>query len=171
MIGCKKPDPISLNVRDLRGRCVIEMLHTPSIRQLPSGLICVHGAIQISQLNGMCLPPPINQSTPASVSSILPQSSSELDTDQGDIIDKIIKQVAQSVNQTLLKTSTGNHISSLTQNDPHMTMLQTNRQSMTQIHVTFIQKQIHSQFILMNQSHLKTALHIQIQVLKKPNKL
>ena len=40
----------------------------------------------------------MNQSTPALVSPILPQSSSDLDTDQGDIIDETIKQVVQSVN-------------------------------------------------------------------------
>ena len=94
-------------------------------------------------------------STPALVSSILPQSSSDLDTDQGDIIDEILKQVAQSVNQMLLKTSTGNPTSSLTQNDPHMTIMQTDRHSTTQTQVMFIHKQIHSQFILMNQPHLK----------------
>ena len=55
-----------------------------------------------------------------SVNSILPQSSSDIDTDQSDIIDETIKQVAQSVNQTLLKTSTGNPTSNLTLNDsPH----------------------------------------------------
>ena len=52
--------------------------------------------------------------------TILPQSISDLDMDQGDIIDETIKEVAQSVNQTLLKTSTGNSISTLTQTDlPH----------------------------------------------------
>ena len=54
------------------------------------------------------------------VSSISSQSSSDLDTDQGDIIDKTIKQVAQSVSQKLLKTSTGNPTSNLTKNNlPH----------------------------------------------------
>ena len=67
-----------------------------------------------SKLSGVCLPPPVNQSAPALIRSILPQSSSDLDTDQGDIIDKAIKQVAQSVNEMLLKTSTGNSISNLT---------------------------------------------------------
>ena len=58
----------------------------------------MHGAIQNSKLNGMCLQPPVNQSTPASINSISPQSNSDLDMDQGDIIDKTIKQAAQSVN-------------------------------------------------------------------------
>ena len=38
--------------------------------------------------------------------------------DQGDIIDKMIKQVAQSDNQMFLKTSTGNSVGTLTQNYP-----------------------------------------------------
>ena len=58
----------------------------PSIRQSPPGQICVHSAIQNSKPNGICFLPPINQSTPASIRSILQQSSSDLDTDQGDII-------------------------------------------------------------------------------------
>ena len=41
------------------------------------------------------------------VSTISPQSSSDLDADQGEIIDEMIKQVLQTVNQTLLKTTTG----------------------------------------------------------------
>ena len=84
----KKPDPSSLNVRELRGMRVNEVLH------MPSSPICMSGAVQISNINGICLPPPINQSTPASVSSILPQSSSDLDTDQDEFIDEKIKQVA-----------------------------------------------------------------------------
>ena len=70
------------------------------------------------KLNGMCLPPHVIQGTPASANSILPQSSSDLDTDQDDIKDEKICQVAQSVKQMLLKTSTGNSVSTLTQNDP-----------------------------------------------------
>ena len=34
-LNAKEPDPSSLNVRELRGRSVIEKLHTPSIRQPP----------------------------------------------------------------------------------------------------------------------------------------
>ena len=88
----------------------------------------------------MCLPLPVNQSTPALVSSISQQSSSDLDTDQGVIIDETIKQVIQSVNQMLLKTNTSNPISNLTPNIPHMKKLQTDCQSVTQTQVTFIHK-------------------------------
>ena len=107
-LDMKEPDPSSLNVRWLRGRSVNEELHTTSIRQPHSGTIHVHGAVQDSSINGICLPPPINQCTSASVSSISPQSNSDLDTDQSKIIDETIKQVVQSVNQMLLKTTTGN---------------------------------------------------------------
>ena len=113
-LDAKEPGPSSLNVRELRGRIVNEELHIPSIRQPPPGLICVHGATQDSNINGICLPPPIHQSTPVPVSSILPQSNSNLDTDQGEITDETIKQVMQSVNQMIHKTTSGNPTSNLT---------------------------------------------------------
>ena len=78
----------------------------------------MHGAIQNSNINNICLPPPRNHSTPASVSSILPQSSSDIDTDHGEFINKAIKQAAQSINQSLLKTPVGNPTSNLTPNIP-----------------------------------------------------
>ena len=78
--------------------------------------------------------------------------------------------MAQLVNQTLLKTVTSNPISNLTQNHPHMTELQKDSQPMTNTQVTFIHKHIHSQFRPTDQSHLKTALHIQLQISNKPNK-
>ena len=59
----------------------------------------------------------MNQCTPAWVSSVLPQSSSDLDTDQGEIIDETMKQGAQSINQMLLKTTAGNVTSNLTSSD------------------------------------------------------
>ena len=108
------------------------------------GPICVHGAIQNSKVNGICLPPPVNQSTPASGSFISPQSSSDLDTDQGDVIDETIKQVAQLVNQMLLKTSTSNPINNLTQNDPPHDNI-TNRQSICNPNPSDIHSQTHTQ--------------------------
>ena len=128
-LDVKESDPSSLNVRELRGRSVNEELHMPSISQPPPGSICVHGAVQNSKFNGISLLPPINQRTPASVSSILSQSSSDLDTDHGEIIDETIRQVVQSVKQMLLKTTTGNPTNNLTLVDPHMTGLQTDNQS------------------------------------------
>ena len=88
----------------------------PSIRQPPPGPILVHGAIQNSKITNTFLPPPINQSTSGSISSILPQSSTDLDTDQGDITDETKKQVTQSINQTLLVVSSTTNIAP---NDPH----------------------------------------------------
>ena len=140
----KEPDPSSFNVRKLRGRSVIEELHTPSIREPPLGPIHVHGAIQNSNVNGICLPPPINQSTPALFSSISPQSSSDLDTDQGDMIEETIKQVTWSVNQTLLKTSTGNPTSNLTKNNPQYDRI-ANRQSILYPHPSDVHTQTNTQ--------------------------
>ena len=140
-LDAKELDPASLNVRDLRGRSANEELHMPSIKQ--SAPLCVYGAIQNSKLIGICLPPSINQSTAASVSSISPQPSSDLDTDQGDIIDETIKQVAQSVNQTLLKTSTDNPVSSLTQNGPRNNV--TNKQTICDSNPSDIHSQTNTQ--------------------------
>ena len=116
----------------------------PSIRQPPPGPIHVHGAVQNSKVDGICLPPPMNQSTPALVSSILPQSSSDWDTDQGDIKDEAIKQVAQSVYQMLLKTSTGNSTSNITPSDfPHDMTL--DRQSIPNLSPNDIHTQMNAQ--------------------------
>ena len=41
------------------------------------------------------------------------QSSSDLDTDQGQIIDEMLKQVALTVNKMLLKTTMGSPTSNL----------------------------------------------------------
>ena len=59
------------NVRELKGRNVSEELHNPSIRQPPPGPICVHSTVNNLEKN-IWLPLPISQSTPASVSTILP---------------------------------------------------------------------------------------------------
>ena len=45
------------------------------------------------------IPPPIRQSTPASTSSIAPESSLELDTNHCDVIDETIKHVTHTHNQ------------------------------------------------------------------------
>ena len=107
------------------------------------------GAFQNSKINGICLPLPINQSTPALVSSILSQSSSDIDTDKGDIIGETIKQVAQLVNQTLLKTSTGNHTSNLTQNNSPQDRI-ANRQAILNPDPSDIHTQTNTQEIQMH---------------------
>ena len=75
----KEPDPSSLNVRKLRSRRVNEELHTPSIRQPTPGTIGMHGAVQNSKIYGICLLPPINQSTPAFITSSSQQSKLRLE--------------------------------------------------------------------------------------------
>ena len=70
----------------------------PSIRQPPRPKYVCMVQFKIKKINGICLPPPINQSTQVLVYSILPESRSHLDTDQAEIIDETIRQVSQSVN-------------------------------------------------------------------------
>ena len=55
----------------------------------------------------ICLLPPVSQSTLASISTISSKLCSDLDRDHGDSIDETIKQVAQSINQTLLASNVG----------------------------------------------------------------
>ena len=168
-LDTKEPDPPSLNVRELRGRSVNEELHMPSIRQPPqSQYMCMMQFKIKKKVNGICLPPPINQSTPALVSSMLPQSSSDLDTDQGEFIDETIKEVAQSVNQMLLMSTTGNPTSNLTPSNSSQNKT-LDRQSIP----TLILSDIHTQtkiLILTDKFHLKTALHTQLQISNRLNK-
>ena len=108
----KEPDPSPLNVRELRGRNVNEELHNLSIRQSPPGPICVQSTVKNIEKN-IYLPLPISQRTQALVGTILSQSSSDLDTDQGEIIDEVLKKVAQTFSQTLLMTTTSYPTSNL----------------------------------------------------------
>ena len=90
-IDAKEPAPFSLNIKELRGSSANEELHMPFIRQSLQNPICMHGTIQISNIPGIFLPPPIHGSTPACIIINLPQSSSDLETDQGDIKDESFK--------------------------------------------------------------------------------
>ena len=74
--------------------------HMLPIRQPSPGPNNVHRTIQNPKATNNCLPSPIYQSTPSSISFFLPQSSLDLDTDHGDMIDEIIKHVMQTINQT-----------------------------------------------------------------------
>ena len=78
----------------------------------------VHGAIQNPKATNFHFPAPIRQSTPASISSISPQSNSDLDTDHGDVIDEAIKHVTRTINQTLLTSNVGNTSTNKSSNDP-----------------------------------------------------
>ena len=61
--------------------------------------------VQPKTQNTNHLPPPISQGIPASIRSISPQSSSELDTNHHDIIDETIKHVTQTLNQTFMTSN------------------------------------------------------------------
>ena len=74
------------------------------------------------------LPPLISHSTPASISSILPQSSSNLDTDHGDMIDETIKHFTHTINQTLLTSNVSSATTNKVSNDLPMRACQTYNQ-------------------------------------------
>ena len=115
MVDMKEPDPSLLNIRELRDRSVNEELHTSSSRQPSPGPIHVHCTVQnLKKYIGICLPLPLNKTTPASVSIISPKSSSDIDTDQDEIIDETPKSV---VHQMLLKTTTSSPTSILNLHD------------------------------------------------------
>ena len=89
---------------ELRGRNVTEELHAPSIRPLLPGPEHVQSTVQILDKKNLCLLPPINQSTQASVMAISSKSRSDVDTDQGEAVDETLRKVVQTLNQTLLMT-------------------------------------------------------------------
>ena len=78
-----------------------------------------------------CLSPPISQNTPASISSILPQSSSDLDTDHGDMIDETMKHVTHTINQTLLTSNVSSTTTNKASNDPPIKIYQAYNPSKT----------------------------------------
>ena len=82
-----------MNMPELTGRNVNEELHTTSIRQPHPGPIHVKGTVQTLDKKTLIYQP-ISQSTPASVSTISPKSSSYLDTDQGKALDEMLRKVA-----------------------------------------------------------------------------
>ena len=94
----------------------------PTIRQPPPGQTHVHGVILNQKATNNCLPPSISQSTPVSISSISPESSSDLDTGHGDTIDETIKHVKHTINQTLLTSSITNATANKASNGLHDNM-------------------------------------------------
>ena len=138
-LDVKEPDPYLLNVRELRGRNVNTELHTPSIRQSAPGPIHAQSTVQNLEKN-IWLPLPISESIPALVSTILPQCISDLDTDQGEIINEILQNIAQTLNQMLLMTTTGNPTNNLDSNKIlHDNTL--DRQSAPTLNASDVQKQ------------------------------
>ena len=76
--------------------------------------------VQYKKLEEKNVPTTPSQSTPALVSTILPQSISDTDIDQGENINETLKKVAQTFNQSLLMTTAGNPTSNLDSNKiPH----------------------------------------------------
>ena len=104
LVEAKVTNPSLLYIRELGDRNVNEESHTPSIKQSSPGPTHVHGATQNPKTTDH-FQPPIIQSTPASISSILPWSSLELDTNHGEIIDETIKHVTQTLKQTLMTSN------------------------------------------------------------------
>ena len=74
--------------------------HNP-IKWPSPGPTHVHSATQNLKSTNH-LPTPLSQSTPASISPVLSQSSLELDIDHGDMIDETIKHIAHTLNQSLI---------------------------------------------------------------------
>ena len=79
-------DPSKINIWELRSRNVNEELQTLFMRPPPPGLIHVQNTAQTFKTKNLSLPPPIDQSAPALVTTISPKFSSDLDTDQGEAI-------------------------------------------------------------------------------------
>ena len=104
-LNAKEPDPSIINVQELRGRNVNDKLHATSIRPPPPGPVHVQSTVQTLDKKNLSLLPPINQSTPALVTAISPESSSDLDTDQGEALDETLRKVVQMFNQTILMTA------------------------------------------------------------------
>ena len=101
----------------------------------------------------------------------MPHSSSDLDTDQAAIIDETIKQVAQSVNQMLLKTSTGKYTSNITPSDSTQDRTP-DRQSVSDLNPADIPTQPNTQPTNTYRvgKYPKSTLHTQLQTLNRPNK-
>ena len=121
---------------ELRGRNINEELYTPSIGQLPPGPIHVQSTVQMLVKKST----PISKRTPASVSTISPKSCSDLDTGQDEIINEMLRKVAQTFNQTLLMAMADNPTSNLDSNSvPHDSIL--DRQPAPTINTNDIQRQ------------------------------
>ena len=105
------------------------------------------------------------------MSTILPQSSSDLDTDQGEIIDEMLKQVVQTFNETLMMTTTSKPTSNLNSNKtPHYNT--SDRQPAPTVNTSdFQMKTITPPKDAYNQTHLTTSVPTQLQTLKKKTKL
>ena len=105
-LEAKEIDPSLLYTRELRGRSVNEESNLLPIKQPPSPT-CKQSITNSPTTTNNSFPPSICQSTPEANSPTSAQSSSELDTDQGYMIDETIKQVMHILHQTILTCDIG----------------------------------------------------------------
>ena len=90
-LDTKEPDPSIINIWEVRGRTVNEELHATSIWPLPPDPVPIQNIVQTLDKKNLSLPPSVNQSIPALVTTISPKSSSDLDTDQGEAVDETLR--------------------------------------------------------------------------------
>ena len=96
-LDVKEPDLSRINVWELRVRNVDEELQVPCMRLPTKGLTHVQNTVQIFKTTNLSLPPLIDQSAPALVTTISAKSSSDVNTDQGEALDEILRKVAQTL--------------------------------------------------------------------------
>ena len=106
-LDVKEIDPSLLYIRELRGRSVNEDSGMPPIKQPSPGPTHVQSLKDNPTPIVDGLPSPVYQGTPVASSSIQTQSSSDMDTDQGDMIEEFIKQVTHKLYQTILTPDVG----------------------------------------------------------------
>ena len=102
----KQIDPFLLYIRELRGSSVIKESNLPPIKH-PPGPNHKWSITNSPTTTNNSLPPPICKNTLKANSMTLAHSNSELDTDQGDMIDKTIKQVMFILHHTILTSDIG----------------------------------------------------------------
>ena len=107
-LEAKEIDPSLLHIRELRCKSVNEESNLPHIKQPPTGPNGEQN-ITASPINvANNLPPPISQSAPETYCTTSAQSSSELDTGHGNMLDETIKQVTHKLHQTTVTSDIDN---------------------------------------------------------------
>ena len=106
-LDAKEIYPSLLYIRQVRGRSVKEEASMPPIKKPSPGPTSVQSINNNLTPTVDSLPPPICQSTPEASSSISAQSSSELDTDQDEMIDETITDVTHKLKHTILTSDIG----------------------------------------------------------------
>ena len=102
----------------------------------------MHSTPKNQKSTNICLLPPLNQNTPVSISSISPQSSSDLDTDHDDMIDETIRHLTKTLNQTLQTLNISNSNKNKAPNDPPWIIHQPYNQDKTKNHKPYLHQQI-----------------------------